>query len=228
MKKILLIIAVVFTANAFAQATIGGSGASVNLASQENLRTMGFAFKQGDALRNTEGSYYLFDNWENNCTVVMSDQQKLRIKNINLNLERHTFEAKIKGDSLFTFNFNNIDRFVINGRTFKNFYWNDDNQVYEVIYESEEFQLLKGYRVLFVPASHDPMVKRPFDKYTRKETYFLRRENEIAPFKLKKSKVLKLFEKNEVDQIEAYASQQDLSFNDEEDVQKLFQYSAKN
>lgn len=228
MKKILLAIALVASLNTFAQATIGGSGASVNLADQNNLRTMGFAFKQGDALRNTEGSYYLFDNWENNCTVITSDQQKLRVKNINLNLERHTFEARIKGDSLFTFNFNNIDKFVINGRTFKNFYWNDDNQVYEVIYESGDFQLLKGYRVLFVPASHDPMVKRPFDKYTRRETYFLRKENEISPFKLKKSKVLKLFEKSMIDEVEAYAEQQSLSFKREEDIQKLFEYSARN
>lgn len=227
MKKILLFIAIISSFNVFAQATIGGSGASINLADQNNLRTLGFSFKQGDALRNTEGSYYLFNNWENNCTVVTSDQQKLRIKNVNLNLERHTFEAKIKGDSLFTFNFNNIDKFVVNGRTFKNYYWKDDNQVYEVIYESDEFQVLKGYRVLFVPASHDPMVKRPFDKYTRKETYFLRRENEITPFKLKKSKVLKLFDKSEVGEIEAYAEQQDLSYKKEKDIQKIFKYSER-
>ena len=85
MKKIIFALTIVTCLNAFGQATIGGSGASINLADQQNLRSMGFAFKQGDALRNTEGSYYLFDNWENNCTVITSDQQKLRVKNINLN-----------------------------------------------------------------------------------------------------------------------------------------------
>ena len=213
----------------YSQANMGASGSKVDLGNSQNLRNFGFSFRNSHDLRTTNGTYYLFDEWENSGIVHTIDNGKFSIKNINLNLERHSFESKIDGDSLFTFNFNNIDRFIINGRTFKNFYWNDDNQVYEIVYENDGLQILKGFRVLYVPASVDPMVARTKDKFVRTEVFFLRQNEKLSPFKLKKSRILKLFNDDEDRlKVSAYADQQNLSFKREEDIQKIFDYSDRN
>jgi len=231
MKKLLFIITILSTFLGYSQSSIGGSGAQQNLGGGfGNIDAFGYSVKSLNRIPQTDGTFYLFDKWENNCVIQTMDNQKIRIKNINLNIERHTFESQIDGDSIFAFNFNNIDKFIINNRVYKNFYWNDDIKVYEIVFENEDFQILKGFRVLFVQASVNPMLKRGRDKYVRKEAYYLRKDNKISTFKLKKKKILKLVngDVEKANEIENYANNNGLSFNKETDVIKILDYSAKN
>ena len=110
----------------------------------------------------------------------------------NLNIERNTFESKVSGDSIFTFNFNNINKFVINNKAFKNFYYKNQNRVFEIVFESKEFSILKGYRVELIEGSVNPMVNRKNDKYVQKFSFYLRQGDNIKPFKVKKKNVLSL------------------------------------
>ena len=125
------------------------------------------------------GSAYLFEEWNNDAEIQTLTGERFLVKNINLNISRNAFEAKINdNDSIFSFTFNNIKQIIINGKSYKNYYYNEDNRVYELIYSGRNFTLLKGFDVKLVTGSGNPMVNRSNDKYVKKESYFLRSNSE--------------------------------------------------
>lgn len=178
--------------------------------------------------RTIEGTVYLFDTWDNYGVIHTTDHQKLALYNINLNIKRNTFESKIGKDSIYAFNFNNIDKFVINGRTFKNYYWDNDNRVYEVIAKGKNYEILKGFSIKYVEGSPNPMLNRKSDRYVRNEKYYLRKDNKIVFFNLKKSRVLKLMNLDELkkNKVLTFAEERKLSFKKEADVRKIIAFAS--
>ena len=196
------------------------------LRASTNNNGMGMAYFYRNPNRAIDGTVYLFDEWENYGVIHATNHEKFAIRNINLNIKRNTFESRVGRDSLFAFNFNNIEKFVINGRVFKNYYWDNDNKVYEVISQNKMFEILKGFNVKFVEGSSNPMLNRKNDKYVRDEKYYLRKDNKIAFFVLKKSRILKLLDLNDEqkEKVLLYVDQQNLSFSKDSDVQKIIEY----
>ena len=157
------------------------------------------------------GSTYLFDEWNNDGEIQTVTGERFLVRNINLNLSRNAFEAKVNdNDSIFSFNFNNIKQIVINGKSYKNYYFNEENRVYELIYSNENFSILKGFSVKLVTGSGNPMVNRSNDKYVKKESYFIRdaEDKSIQKFKLNKRSLGKLFSNKDLDleRIERFSS----------------------
>jgi hypothetical protein len=218
MKKIFTLVTLIATGFLFAQsadrdlAASGGSAQMIRAAS--SATGLGVAFYHTNPSREVDGKTHLFEEWENTAVIHTNDNQKFKVRNINLNLQRNSFESKFAKDSLFSFSFNNIKKIVINNRIYTNYYWDDDNKVYEVIFDNGEFQLLKGFKLVYIEGSANPMLNRARDKYIRREFIFLRLNEEIKPFKLKKNKVLKLMDayQSNSDKIEAYAKNNRLSF----------------
>ena len=232
MKKVLSILAVFAIYNINAQASSGGgdlnqSGVMADMASFDAGFSGGFVVKNANR-RVVEGTYYLYDEWNNTSVIYTSDEQQFLLRNINLNLKTNAFESQIDKDNVYIFNFNNIDRFVINNKVFKNYYWDDDNRVYQVIYESEDFQVLKGYKVVLVEGSANPMLSRKNDRYIKKNYYFIRENDQIKRFKLKKNKILKLIDDSKVDDVVNFAKTNKLSFSKEMDIPKILEYAGKN
>ena len=165
------------------------------------------------------GSTYLFDEWNNDGEIQTVTGERFLVRNINLNLSRNAFEAKVNdNDSIFSFNFNNIKQIVINGKSYKNYYFNEENRVYELIYSNENFSILKGFSVKLVTGSGNPMVNRSNDKYVKKESYFIRdaEDKSIQKFKLNKRSLGKLFSNKDLDleRIERLSSSKRISFKD--------------
>ena len=143
------------------------------------------------------GSAYLFDEWNNDGEIQTLTGERFLVRNINLNISRNAFEAKINdNDSIFSFNFNNIKQIIINGKNYKNYFYNEDNRVYELVYTGKTFSILKGFTVKLVTGSGNPMVNRSNDKYVKKESYFIRSTDTkiIESFKMNKRSLTKLFE----------------------------------
>ena len=179
------------------------------------------------------GSTYLFDEWNNDGEIQTVTGERFLVRNINLNLSRNAFEAKVNdNDSIFSFNFNNIKQIVINGKSYKNYYFNEENRVYELIYSNENFSILKGFSVKLVTGSGNPMVNRSNDKYVKKESYFIRdaEDKSIQKFKLNKRSFGKLFSNKDLDleRIERFSSSKRISFKDEEDVIQLLKFAFSN
>lgn len=238
MKKLLLLGAIIFSGISYSQAggvktteefARGGSGTeALVLANSNNANRFG-AFHFKNPKRRVEGTTHLFDKWENNGIILLSSGKRFAIKNINLNLERNVFESQYEDGKIFTFNFNNIDKFIINNKAYKNYYYDDDVKVYEIVYDSPDFQLLKGFKMNLIQGSANPMLNRSVDRYVKKEYYFIKQGVEIKPFKLKKGKVLKFLtdDKSKQKDIQEHASNNKLSFKNEKDIKKIFDYFSK-
>ena len=176
------------------------------------------------------GSAYLFEEWNNDAEIQTLTGERFLVKNINLNISRNAFEAKINdNDSIFSFTFNNIKQIIINGKSYKNYYYNEDNRVYELIYSGRNFTLLKGFDVKLVTGSGNPMVNRSNDKYVKKESYFIRSNNEktIENFKMNKRSLNRLFEKSAMDlnRILGFIDSGNLSYKDEKDVISMLEFA---
>ena len=176
------------------------------------------------------GSAYLFDEWNNDAEIQTLNGERFLVRNINLNISRNAFEAKINdNDSIFSFTFNNIKQIIINGKSYKNYYYNEDNRVYELIYSGKNFTLLKGFDVKLVTGSGNPMVNRSNDKYVKKESYFIRSKSEktIENFKMNKRSLNRLFEKSAVDlnRILGFIDSGNLSYKDEKDVISMLEFA---
>ena len=176
------------------------------------------------------GSAYLFDEWNNDGEIQTLTGERFLVRNINLNISRNAFEAKINdNDSIFSFTFNNIKQIIINGKSYKNYYYNEDNRVYELVYSGNNFTLLKGFNVKLVTGSGNPMVNRSNDKYVKKESYFMRSNSEktIENFKMNKRSLNRLFEKSDVDlnRILGFIDSGNLSYKDEKDVIRMLEFA---
>jgi len=235
MKRIFILLSLFITSISLAQISTdvnkGAAGEIPNLTKvRHGSGSGGGTMTFFNPPRQVDGTEYLFDEWTNFAVIHTEDDQKFALRNINLNIKQNSFVSKVEGDSLFTFSFNNIDKVQINGRTYKNYYWNDDNRVYEIIYEGEKWSIIKGFKIVEVTGSANPMVNRTRDRLVRKSFYYIKDDKGIHSFKLKKSKILKLINDSEakVEKIENFAKENDLSFKRENDVRKILDFNARN
>ena len=127
-----------------------GSQASENL-NRGNDLSYGSSMTFYNPKRFTEGTYHLFESWDNTAAIYTISDEKFLVKRINLNLKRNSFEAKMNdSDSIFSFTFNNIKKIVINNKIYKNFYYDDDNRKFFFI--TLHFSFIVGF-VNFFPIS---------------------------------------------------------------------------
>ena len=230
MKKHILFITVMITSLSFSQNNATeNNGAQMFGAVASSSRSYGSTSGMFiNPAKKAQGSVHLFKDWNNLAMIHASDAQKFSLKNINLNIERNTFESKISEDSIFTFNFNNIDKFVINNRVFKNYYNDGENRVFEVIYDSGQLVLLKGYKIQFVKGSPNPMLNRSTDKNVQKEFYFIRQNSSIRSFRLKKNNILDLLSPDQAKAAEKYVKDNRLTYKEDADVNRILTHGFSN
>ncbi|MDB9712589.1 hypothetical protein OAA78_02765 [Flavobacteriaceae bacterium] len=209
----------------------GGSQAMENYAqlASGNGSSYGNSMMFYNPKRFAEGTFHLFESWSNTAVIHTLSDDKFLVKRINLNLKRNSFEAKLNdSDSIFSFTFNNIKKIVINNRTYKNFYYDDDNRVYEMLYDTDQYKLMKGFEVKLISGSANPMVNRPNDRYVRGEEYFMMINGLINPIKLKKKSIYKLLKLNKLNtsKLDMFIQSNSLSLKKDADVIKLLDYHS--
>jgi len=173
-----------------------------------------------------EGSPYLFDDWIHTARVYTKSGQLYMVENINLDMKNQAFVTKVAVDSLFTFQFNEINYFEIYGKKYESIFTKDGRRIYEVISDNGDERLLKAYSVKLVPSSPDPMKNRPFDKYVQRENYYFEKDGEVTMLPLRKGKVLRTFDLEKTNQktLEKFVEKNELSYSDEKDVIKMMEF----
>ena len=193
MKKLIILVIVLYAGSLTAQVNndTSASGFARNMEVAANSNPgFGSTTILFNPAKKPKGSVHLFDSWKNQGVIHTIDGQKFSISNINFNIDRNAFESKIGEDSLFTFNFNNIKMFVVNGKNFKNYFHEGTNRIFQSLYEQKDYEILKGYRVELVKGSTDPMLNRPDDKFVQKGKYYIRQNGTVQFLKLKKKNML--------------------------------------
>lgn len=178
--------------------------------------------------RPIEGTVYVYDGWDNNAVIQTSKGMTVRLKNnINFNAMRNVFESKISSDSIFTFDFTNIEKMVVNNKIYENVYSPKDGgyRLYEVIATNNDFSIYKDYQVDIKEGNPNPMLAQINDKYVMTESYYVKKGRSFRKFKMKKSDFLKLAG-SKADDLEAFAKKNRLSFKRDEDLEKIASYYA--
>lgn len=199
-----------------ALATYGPDGANIGASS----------FVRNPA-RPIDGTVYLFDSWFNNTLIVTTTQEKpIRLNsNINFNAKRNVFESKIDSETIFTFDFTNIEKVIINNRVFKNVYSPVDGgyRVFEVVAETKDFEIYKDYTIDIREGNPNPLLARANDKYILRDGYYVKKGKSFKRFKLKKSTILEVAG-SKSSNLEKYAKDNNLNFKNEQDLQKIASY----
>ena len=222
MKNILAVLCLLLSGSVYTQTNFN---AGISIGGNDTNLGSSFFYNTRNVIL---GSVYLFDEWDNSAEIHTLSSEKFLVRNINLNINRNAFEAKLTdSDSIFSFNFNNIKQVVISDKIYKNYFYNDDNRVYEIIYETEKFSIMKGFSVKLVKGHYNPMVRISNDKYSKFSSYFIKLNNSIKPFKLRKKSVINLLsaDKNNISRLESYVSNKKLSYKREEDVVQILDYA---
>lgn len=176
---------------------------------------------------NIKGSYLLFED-SNNFGIISTNQgRRFKVPNLNYNVKQDQIEAKISNDSVFIFDPGKIDMVEIDNRLFKRY---EDSNLFsecylEIVGRSKEISLLKKYDVFVKEGVINPLTlqKQSPDTYIIKTKYFIFSHNALNEIRLKKGKLLKVFEEDS-EKMDIYINENNLSIKEDEDLKLIFNY----
>jgi len=182
--------------------------------------------KTGPKSYTIEGSYLLFDNWQQGVVLLKGREKGLNIERLQYNVK--TSEVLMKGinGDLISLDKSKINKVFIAEREFKVILKDQNYVFYEVIASlGKDNLLLKENVVKVLEDSHVPGISS--DKHKRiitSEKYYKYSSENIVNIKLKSKDVMSFFDTNKVDLLNEYKEKNKLSLRREEDIKVLFNY----
>ena len=162
MLVVLLVLAGLLSMNGQSSITQRGQGVELSMDLQEAKLN-----------RVVNGNRYLFgDNWNQSANIKLIDGDIQVFNNVNVDgFQKQLHYRDFEGTKMILFN--NVEYFTINNVKYINVYYNDDNNIFEVVAEG----FYKTFEAEIIPASSNPMVNRPTDQYLFKTIYIVENEN---------------------------------------------------
>ncbi|WP_209401975.1 hypothetical protein [Pseudozobellia sp. WGM2] len=231
-SKLLLFLyfSIVLNAVAYAQAgQIVASGNGVNNFTEISSYTSGIwsQTSNSDAVYQVMGSPFLFEDWKTKSILVAKNNKKFKLSKVNYDAKLDQIVAKISNDSIFYFNPAGIEQVLINNRVFERYLDPEleRNSYYEVIAAAENTKLLKRFTKVIKEGMVNPMTqkKQTRDSYILQEKYFVLDEGKVNELKLKRKRILKLFDEKAT-RVSEYIKENHLSVKDDKDLSKIFNY----
>lgn len=142
---------------------------------------------------NTKGTTMLFDNWDSSGAIY-SENNKYILERLNFDIQKGEFVIKDKDGELFAFNTSKIDQVVINDATYKTVLNNDSGnyELFQVMHDDDGIEILKGFKLVFIEASPNPMLNRKTNKIKKKEVFYSRNVDKLSKIKISKNKLMNL------------------------------------
>ena len=137
------------------------------------------------------GNRYMFDGWNQNANIKLLSGENQIIRNVNIDgytkqlhyIVYDGFDTQTK--MILP---NNVDYFMINNKKYFIVYFNDDSWIVEEVKSG----FYKTFETEIIPASSNPMVNRPVDKYVFKTIYVVSTDGLIGFERVGKRKFNKL------------------------------------
>lgn len=153
------------------------------------------------------GSPYLLDKWKNSSRIYSVGERVQRVPFLNFNIETKNFETRLLktegaivnsvSDSVFVFDSNYIIKVLINNREFRKVKspTTGKKEFMEYVSKAGNFELYKSYILSIEEGKLNPLTQQSMsaDKFVRKQIYFIKDDEGIKDFKMRKGSFLKLF-----------------------------------
>jgi len=218
-RKVFIVCSFVLSLKVIAQAnpaTYSSIGSVINGAKQSGYSTLSVT-STGLHKKNVKGSPLLFNKYVNGV-IELNDGRSFRISDLNINLFKGVFFAKIDDKSNFIFI--NVKSLKTDNKT----YIQKGNMVLEELAKGNKITLLK--HIYKEKKNISPDRLNPFgqEKWKENEEYYLLKNNKTEKIKLKERILLSFFEKSEENNIKKYIKNNKLSLKKEKDVIKVINY----
>ncbi|HLV40086.1 hypothetical protein [Xanthomarina sp.] len=212
------------------------SQAGVNIAGDSFANSNGIMSNDGIWVTNStkssrlKGSPYLFDSWNSsNALIYTKNKKAYKFNKLNYNVQLERFEAKFSEDSILAFNPGNVDKVVIEGRTFKRYLDSEfqRNSYFEELVVTNSVVILRKFEIAIKEGMFNPLTqqKTTDDSMIVKEKYFYTTDKEeLKPIQLKRSAILKVVDADKRDILKQYAKDNNLSFKEVNDLKLIFQH----
>ena len=176
-------------------------------------------------LNSIEAKVYLYPTYNNTAVISTTTNRKYSISNINLNLYSNSFDSEMSSDSLYVFDNKWLKSVVINNTMYKVYFdlVESDYKIYRVIYENDNFSLLRLDKILSKEIRDPLNINPPKISFGKGINYYVKNNSEITKISLRKKPILELL-KDKKNIVMAYAKKYRLSFNKEKDLEKIFEY----
>jgi hypothetical protein len=173
----------------------------------------------------TEGSPYLFSNWNFPVKIYTSTKEAFQILNFNYNIENKSVESKVSDNSVFIFDPKNINYIVRDGLTYRYFDINKNFVLCKINYESPKVNFVTVYTTTISKGVLNPMTQITSNsRYNQYSDYFVQvNKYTFEKIKLNKSTILNLFG-DKASLVSTFAKNNNLSFGAEKDVVAIFNY----
>jgi hypothetical protein len=154
--------------------------------------------------------------------VVYTNVDKTYLpKHINFNVKLGTFIVNIAADSLFTLATTRVKSVKFHSTSFEIL----NDKYYENLSKGK-LNVYKDYYLSIKKGAIDPISKSKIseDKYVIKSKYFLNEDDSLEELKLSKKNILKLCEKDKVNDVKKFIKENKLSVKQDENLRKILAY----
>ncbi|WP_372792398.1 hypothetical protein [Lutibacter sp.] len=177
-------------------------------------------------LKDKNSDLYSFPDW-NNQGVIFLDSNRYTLSNINFNVSTNTFDSRINRDKLFSFKTNEIDSVLINNLLFKKI----GTSFYEVLFENGDNLLLKKHDITFKNGVENRLGVGTLGKTKTliAYNYLIKSGDLFKRIELNKSSIVSLLENDkEIDELDNFVKDQNLSYKKADDIILIFKFIFKN
>ncbi len=222
MKSLIASVLVLISFSSFAQ----NPNDAIIVVSGGGIRTMNIKSKP----KETKGSYYYNDVWYTG-TIKLFSGEEVQAYPLKYDMKMNQIDIKVN-ESVKIISIGAVKEIIWVNPTGQSevlrnisMYKNIEGYGFFSVLSEGKLSLLKKTELNLLDANYNTAmdVGSQSDKYVKKEIYYIKSEDKISQIKKRKKTFLNKFE-DKAEKVELFASENNLNFKDDVDLEKIFNY----